>query len=77
MQNVFLVVCLLVCCIWYFSFNIKMAAAGYVKVYPGKTMLNLPKIHGRQTRRGGMKVGPDPAQVAGSSADFDFGKDWE
>ena len=54
-----------------------MAAAWYVKVYPGKTMLNLPKIHGRQTRRGGMKVGPDPAQVAGSSADFDFEKDWE
>ena len=33
---------------------------------------NLPKMHGRQTRKGSMKVGPDPAQVAGSSADFDF-----
>ena len=29
-------------------------------------------MHGRQTRKGSMKVGPDPAQVAGSSADFDF-----
>lgn len=33
---------------------------------------NLPKMHGRQTRKGSMKVGPDPTQVAGSSADFDF-----
>ena len=33
---------------------------------------NLPKMHGRQTRKGSMKVGPDPAQVGGSSADFDF-----
>ena len=41
---------------------------------------NLPKMHGRQTRKGSMKVGPDPAQVGGSSADFDFlkaKKDWE
>lgn len=33
---------------------------------------NLPKMHGRKTRKGSMKVGPDPAQGAGSSADFDF-----
>ena len=33
---------------------------------------NLPKMHGRQTRKGSMKVCPDPAKVAGSSADFDF-----
>ena len=35
-------------------------------------LTNLPKIHGRQTRKGSMKVGPYPAQVAGSSVDFDF-----
>ena len=29
-------------------------------------------MHGRQTRKGSMKVCPDPAQVAGSSADFHF-----
>ena len=29
-------------------------------------------MHGRQTRKGSMKVGPYPAQVAGSSVDFDF-----
>ena len=30
---------------------------------------NLPKVHGRQTRKGSMKVSPDPVQVAGSSAE--------
>ena len=33
---------------------------------------NLPKMHSRQTRKGSTKVSPDAAQVAGSSADFDF-----
>ena len=29
-------------------------------------------MHGRKTGKGSMKVGLDPTQVAGSSADFDF-----